>query len=149
MLSAFDYGVQELLELKQLYEKAAGKPYGPPPSPGKGKGKGKGESKGDKAKEKHLDTKKASKEAKRVSIYSVYFQHHYDRCRHRRHIIFAILISAQGESFLLIAHYLIIPKHAPQVELHCYTFTYLSHSFDDSLCHGGGAVCVFRRAPVM
>lgn len=83
-VSAIHDGVQELLELKQLYEKAAGKPYGPPPSPSKGKGKSTSDSKGDKAQEKHLDTKKASKEAKRVSTwYAPQHQHTY--YRHHRH----------------------------------------------------------------
>lgn len=55
---------QELLELKQLYEKAVGEPYGPPQSQAKGesKKKEKGKDEG-----KKVDTKKAAKEAKRVS----------------------------------------------------------------------------------
>lgn len=56
---------QELLELKQLYEKATGDAYGPPPSSGKSKGKKK--SAGGRGQEKQVDTKKADKEAKRVS----------------------------------------------------------------------------------
>lgn len=67
---------QELLELKQLYQKATGEAFGPPGKTEKtekktGGPKGGPRGAGHEGQKKQVDTKKADKEAKRVSLMSL------------------------------------------------------------------------------